>query len=105
LCTGRTAITGRMTWSARATCARALQVLALVKDFLTYPKKEQARITVEAARKAGFRTRDEMRNERKLKVQEAVETAPGSYTNQIRKRADCSSHACLNYLHELENKG
>ena len=101
----RVATTGRRTWCARATCARALQVIALAKPFLTSAKIEQARATIAAARSAGFRTREEMRIERKLRVLETVRKAPGSFTTQIRRTAGCGSHHCMRYLVELKKDG
>jgi len=105
IASGKVASTGRMTWSARASCARALQVMALVNPFLTSAKIEQARATVAAAREAGFKTRQEMREERKLRVLETVTKAPRICATQIRRRAGCDSQDCMKYLEELKKEG
>ena len=105
IATGKTAIAGRQTWSVRATCSRALRVIAMVRPFLTWVKIRQARAAITRARSAGFKTREEMREERKTKVLETVRKMPGAYAKRIGRINGLNGYRCLKYLKELERLG
>ena len=64
---GWSEITRRRAWCTKVTGARAMRVIDLVRPFLTSVKVKQADTALAVSRAAGFKTRQEIREKRKLR--------------------------------------
>src|SRR5712691_350297 len=102
---GWSEITRRRAWCAKVTGARAMRVIDLVRPFLTSVQVKQSDAAIAVARAAGFKTRQEMREKRKLKVLETVRLIPGSFTRRIRYANNLKLEALKKYLAELKKDG
>ncbi len=102
---GWSEITRRRAWHATITGGRAMRVIDLVRPFLTSVKVKQSDAAIAVARAAGFKTRQEMREKRKLKVLETVRLIPGSFTRRIRYANNLRLETVKKYLAELEKDG
>jgi hypothetical protein len=76
-----------------------------VQPFLTSVKIKQADAAIAKARGKGFKTRDEIRERRKLKVLETVRRMVGSFTRKVRYANNLRVKSCMKYLLELERDG
>jgi predicted transcriptional regulator len=99
---GKAPITGRRVWRVQAIGTRALEVLDLVRPFLTVTRIEQAARAIEKARASGYRTRREIKELNKLKILKLVRFEPGSSTRRIRSRTGLDTAYVRRYLDELE---
>jgi len=98
-------ITGRRLWRVQAVGARALQVLDLVKPFLTQTRIGQAARAIEKARAAGYRTRREIEGQNKLRILKLVRLEPGCSTRRIRSCTRLDTAYLRRYLDELAKEG
>jgi len=102
---GRSPVSGHQYWRATATCARAVQIIDLVKQFLTPVKTRQANRAIKLARKTGYRTISEMKEERKLIILKHLRLKPGSPPRRIRDSMSIDQRIAMRYLEDLEKEG
>ncbi|MDA4116982.1 MAG: hypothetical protein OK455_01395 [Thaumarchaeota archaeon] len=102
---GRSPITGRPYWRVCAIGARAIKVLDSVRRFMTTAKLTQAERVITAARDAGFRTVEEMKEERKLLLLKYLELRPGSPPRPLEGQTGVPHAVIRRYFEELEQDG
>jgi predicted transcriptional regulator len=85
--------------------ARALELLDLVRPFLTLTRIDQAARAIEKARALGYRTRSEMKEQNKLRILKLVKLEPGSSTRRIRSGTGLDTAYVHRYLDELAKEG
>jgi DNA-binding MarR family transcriptional regulator len=101
---GSSPITGRPYWRVCALGARAIQVLDLTRPFLTQEELGQAERVISRARRAGFKTLDEIREETKLRVLQQVRKHPGLNARFLRGMG-LDGKLTKRYLEQLEKEG
>lgn len=102
---GKTPITERRLWRVQAMGARALEVIDLVRPFLTATRIRQANRVIRRARSSGFRTRAERKEQHRLKILRLLELRPGASTRHIQGATKLDVGYARRYLHELEKEG
>lgn len=102
---GKAPITGRRLWRVQAIGGRALEVLDLVKPFLTSTRIERAERAISKARDSGYKTRSERKDEKKLGILKLVRLKPGSSTRDIRSGTGLDTAYAHRYLNELVKEG